>query len=77
MQDNIQNNLDLFPGMKNNSEDLTTVAQRDGKHTIWINEEERVAAFRAVEGYTAQAFTTHECFMSYLLSLQKHGFRFR
>ena len=54
-----------------------TAAVREGcKHTVWINEEARVASFHMEEGYTAQAFSSREAFMSYLVSLQERGFRF-
>lgn len=76
MQNNIRSYLALIPSGNNNKENPTSDAQGGGEHTVWINEKERVAAFRAITGYTAQAFTTHECFMNYLLSLQGQGFRF-
>lgn len=55
---------------------LTIAAQNKEKNTVWINEEERVASFHPVEGYTMQEFSSREFFMSYLLSLQQCGFRF-
>lgn len=58
-------------------EHLTTAVGENGKHTVWINEEERIVSFRAAEGYTVRAFPSREAFMSYLLSLQERGFRFQ
>lgn len=77
MQNNIQSYPDLIPGRESNKRELTADARGKEGHTVWINKTERIVSFGALKGYTEQTFATHECFMSYLLFLQEHGFRFR
>ncbi len=45
--------------------------------TVWLNEQERIASFHAVDGYTRHGFTLHEHFMNFLQTLQKKGYRFQ
>lgn len=66
--------------MKQSTSDTAEDIQRQPEiHTVWINEEEHIASFHAVEGYAVQeqTFAAHESFMQYLRSLQECGFRFQ
>ena len=46
-------------------------------HIVWLNEQDRIASFRHVEGYNIQTFNCHDFFMNFLCSLQERGFRFQ
>ena len=46
-------------------------------HTVWLNEESRIASFHSVTGYEPHSFTCHEFFMGFLHSLQERGYRFQ
>lgn len=46
-------------------------------HTVWMKEEDRIASFHAVDGYKQKAFSCHDCFVKFLISLQERGFRFQ
>lgn len=62
---------------KQNSIPPKEIKQHPERHTVWIDETEHIASFHAVAGYTAQTFSTHEFFISYLHSLQERRFRFQ
>lgn len=46
-------------------------------HTIWVNEQDRIASFHLVEGYQAHSFQNMDFFLDYVYSLQERGFRFQ
>ena len=46
-------------------------------YIVWIGNAERIASFRAVEGYEKKIFSNHESFMSFLQGLQENGYRFQ
>lgn len=45
--------------------------------TVWVEEENRIASFHAVDGYEQKAFSCHDYFVKFLISLQERGFRFQ
>ena len=47
------------------------------RYSVWVNSGERIASFRAVDGYDEKTFARHEYFMSFLQELQKKGYRFQ
>lgn len=51
--------------------------QETKKHIVWLNEQDRIASFHAVDGYESQTFSCHEFFMTFLHALQERGFRFQ
>ena len=51
--------------------------QETKSYIVWIDNTDRIASFRFVEGYEKIAFTSHDFFMSYLHGLQVKGFRFQ
>ena len=46
-------------------------------HIVWLNEQERIASFHAVDQYRRYDFHAHELFMSFLQALQQQGYRFQ
>lgn len=47
------------------------------RHTVWINEETRIASFHAISGYVVHDFIDHESFMDYICALQERSFLFQ
>ena len=46
-------------------------------HTVWLNEESRIASFHSVSGYKKHDYSSHSYFMAFLHSLQERGYRFQ
>ena len=46
-------------------------------HIIWVNETEKIASFRKVDGYLEKAFDNHDLLMDYVNDLQAQWFRFQ
>ena len=46
-------------------------------HTVWINDEAKIASFHFVEGYQEKEFCTQDFFIGFLQSLVEHGYRFQ
>ena len=51
--------------------------QEVANHIVWLSEQDRIASFHHVEGYSIQTFSCHDFFMSFLHSLQERGYRFQ
>ena len=51
--------------------------QETVKHNVWLNDQERIASFHHVDGYSIRSFSCHDFFMSFLHSLQERGYRFQ
>ena len=46
-------------------------------HTVWLNEESRIASFHEVNGFKKYEYSNHSYFMAFLHSLQERGYRFQ
>ena len=46
-------------------------------HTVWLNEESRIASFHEVNGFKKHDYSNHSYFMAFLHSLQERGYRFQ
>ena len=51
--------------------------QETDKHNVWLNDQERIASFHHVDGYSIRSFSCHDFFMNFLHSLQERGYRFQ
>ena len=51
--------------------------EKNDVHTVWVEEEDRIASFHAVDSYEQKTFSCHDYFVKFLLSLQERGFRFQ
>lgn len=49
----------------------------DSGRTVWLDEQELIASFHAVDQYRRYDFNTQEYFMSFLQSLLQKGYRFQ
>ena len=59
-------------------EQLIEQAERDlSMHSIWVNDDEKIASFKKVDGYVEKSFSNHEYFMNYVNDLQARWFRFQ
>ena len=56
---------------------LAAQGQRPETHTVWLNEESRIASFHEVSGYQKHDYSNRSYFMAFLHSLQERGYRFR
>ena len=54
-----------------------TPCRNPNPHTVWLNEQARIASFHGVAGYELRSFTCHEFFIGFLRSLQERGYRFQ
>lgn len=54
-----------------------TSFQNSGLHTVWLDDQSRIASFHAVTGYARHDYSNHDCFMGFLYSLQERGYRFQ
>jgi len=46
-------------------------------HKIWVNTTEKVASFKAVEGYELMEYENADNYWTYIRSLEINGFRFQ
>ena len=46
-------------------------------HTVWLNEESRIASFHEVNGFKKNDYFNHSYFMAFLHSIQERGYRFQ
>ena len=51
--------------------------QEVSNHTVWLNDQARIASFHQVEGYILRTFICHDAYMTFLHSLQERGYRFQ
>lgn len=54
-----------------------TPRRNTNPHTVWLNEQARIASFHSVAGYEERSFHRRDYFMSFLNNLQERGFRFQ
>lgn len=48
-----------------------TPCRNPNSHTVWLDEQTRIASFHHVAGYEKRSFTCHKFFMGFLHSLQE------
>ena len=51
--------------------------QGAGEYIVWIDAQEKIAAFHNVERSDPMYFNQHEMFMSYLFAITTQGYRFQ
>ena len=54
-----------------------TPCRNPNPHTVWVNEQARIASFHSVAGYEERSFRCRDYFMGFLNNLQERGFRFQ
>ena len=51
--------------------------QEISNYHVWLNDQDGIASFHAVDGYELKEFFCHEFFMSFIYSLVVGGYRFQ
>lgn len=46
-------------------------------HRIWVNTVDKVASFKAVDGYELMEYASSESYWAYIHDLTKNGYRFQ
>ena len=54
-----------------------TPCRNPNPHTVWLNEQVRIASFHSVAGYEERSFLCRDYFMGFLRNLQERGYRFQ
>lgn len=54
-----------------------TPCRNPNLHTVWLNEQVRIASFHSVAGYEDRSFCYRDYFMGFLSNLQERGYRFQ
>ena len=54
-----------------------TPRRNTNPHTVWLNEQARIASFHSVAGYEERSFRCRDYFMGFLNNLQEQCFCFR
>lgn len=54
-----------------------TPCRNHNPHTVWLNEQVRIASFHNVAGYEECSFRCRDYFMGFLNSLQEREYRFQ